>query len=544
MNTGEVQQLAENWRILGWKPSPDGRSVAVLRYVEAEPKLQQFYFDLTLLPLDGSPPQVIARRIPQEYGVCFNWSPDSHWLAYTTQERGKQSHLFVVAADGSTEPEDLSDPTVDMQLLGEIEAPRWSLDSTRIYCLAKQGYWEWTIRAHGRTEETTRRYMPLHGKYNVLGWVQSPTTATIHMMRPGYFCVLARNPRTKDTALIEMEISSGHEHIVAELSQCIQWPTCEIEIAHRDESQESEGYLVLQASHHPAEIWRFQWNDQQQERVLSFNPDLSQVAVGTSRLIEYRALDGQPGLAALLLPPTYREGEPIPIIVEVYGGAMNANHLHGFGVTQDVIHGQILVNHGYGLLTPDMPLKDHDPLSQLSRHVLPAIMRLIDQGIADPKRIGLMGQSYGGYSTLALLTQTQIFSAAVACAGTYNLIASYFTLGQVGNDEWLGWCESGQGRMGGSLWEKRPAYIENSPLFYLERVTAPVLLLCGGQDPGAPEQAAAAFIGLRRLKKKVEYRCYQDEGHWSGTWNEASYRDLCGCVLSWFDKHLAPDAGM
>lgn len=223
---------------------------------------------------------------------------------------------------------------------------------------------------------------------------------------------------------------------------------------------------------------------------------------------------------------------------------MNANHLHDFGVTQDVIHGQILVNHGYGLLTPDMPLKNHDPLSQLSRHVLPAIMHLIDLGIADPKRIGLMGQSYGGYSTLALLTQTSLFSAAVACAGTYNLVASYCTLSHDGNDEWLGWCESGQGRMGGSLWEKRPAYIENSPLFYLDRVTTPVLLLCGGQDPGAPEQAAAAFIGLRRLKKKVEYRCYQDEGHWSGTWSEASYRDLCGRVLSWFDEHLAPDAGL
>ncbi len=102
----------------------------------------------------------------------------------------------------------------------------------------------------------------------------------------------------------------------------------------------------------------------------------------------------------------------------------------------------------------------------------------------------------------------------------------------------LGWCETGQGRLGGSLWERRDAYIENSPLFYLDRACTPLLLACGTDDADEVRQAGEAFSALRRLGKRVELRQYQGEGHRLGTWSDAAYRDLCTRVLEWFDEHL------
>ena len=170
--------------------------------------------------------------------------------------------------------------------------------------------------------------------------------------------------------------------------------------------------------------------------------------------------------------------------------------------------------------------------------MLPALNRLIDQGMADPEHLGLMGQSYGGYCTLALLTQTNRFKAAVSVAGAVNLTSYYGILTKEGISNWLGWSETGQGRMGGSLWEKQDAYIDNSPLFYLDRVSTPVLLVHGTAYPGEAAQAGEAFSALRRLGQRVELRLYEGEDHWPGYWSEGSLRDLCERVLSWFDAYV------
>ena len=135
------------------------------------------------------------------------------------------------------------------------------------------------------------------------------------------------------------------------------------------------------------------------------------------------------------------------------------------------------------------------------------------------QEIGVQGHSYGGYTVLALITQTEMFAAAVCSAGAVNLTSFYGALSNAGDTSWLGWCESGQARLGGSLWESRDAYIENSSLFYLDRVTTPLLLLSGDADPGAFTQAGETFSALRRLGQRVELRNYRGEDHWSGLWS-------------------------
>ena len=102
----------------------------------------------------------------------------------------------------------------------------------------------------------------------------------------------------------------------------------------------------------------------------------------------------------------------------------------------------------------------------------------------------------------------------------------------------VGWCETGQARLGGSPWERRDAYIENSPFFYLDRVRTPLLIIAGTDDRIGTEQAEETFTALRRLQQRVEIRSYTGENHSPVTWSEPNLKDLYTNVLGWFDKYL------
>jgi dipeptidyl aminopeptidase/acylaminoacyl peptidase len=157
----------------------------------------------------------------------------------------------------------------------------------------------------------------------------------------------------------------------------------------------------------------------------------------------------------------------------------------------------------------------------------------------DRERIGVTGHSHGGYSALALIAQSPRFKAAVMRAGMGDLIGGYGQLAPDGTNYGLSWAESGQGRMGGSPWEFRERYLENSPIFYLDRVKTPLLIIHGDQDDAVPVFLAdEVFTGLRRLGKAVTYARYPGEGHWEGSWSVADQVDALNRQIEWFDRYL------
>jgi dipeptidyl aminopeptidase/acylaminoacyl peptidase len=174
-------------------------------------------------------------------------------------------------------------------------------------------------------------------------------------------------------------------------------------------------------------------------------------------------------------------------------------------------------------------------MRDLPKNVLPGVNRVIDLGIADPERLGIMGHSNGGYSTLALITATPRFSAAVMRAGLGNLIGFYGELGKDGTHYGLGVAEYAFGM--GNPWTSRARYVENSPIFYLDRVQTPLLIVHGSIDNAvASFLAEEVFVGLRRLGKEVVYARYEGEGHQIESY--ANQVDYCNRMIAWFDDHL------
>jgi len=186
---------------------------------------------------------------------------------------------------------------------------------------------------------------------------------------------------------------------------------------------------------------------------------------------------------------------------------MGSNSVNRFGLVGiSAFNMQLLATRGYAVLFPDAPLREGKPVADLMRTVMPGVDAAIEQGYADPDRLAIMGQSYGSYNTLAIITRTTRFKAAViTAAGIHpDLFAAY--LGGTG------YYEQGQGNMGGTIWEYHDRYLQNSPLFHFDRIETPLLIGQGERD-GDLVASEAIFAALERLGKDVEYRLYEAEGH-------------------------------
>jgi dipeptidyl aminopeptidase/acylaminoacyl peptidase len=264
-------------------------------------------------------------------------------------------------------------------------------------------------------------------------------------------------------------------------------------------------------------------------------------------LIGWHTADGKELHGGLVLPSAYHEGQRYPLVVCVYGGAGLSDAIHSYGGSSSCdFNLQLLATRGYAVLYADSWITANGgrPLQEIGQSVLPGIDQAIALGIADPERIGVMGQSYGAYSTLALVTQSTRFKAAVSVDGFSDLLAKYGQMEPDGTPSGVLWAEDTQGNMGGTPWQYRDRYIENSPFFFLDRVQAAVLLIHGTADHTVePWLGDQTFVGLRRLGKEVTYVKYRNAGHAT---NDRSYEDqvdYCNRIIDWFDKYLRIGAG-
>jgi dipeptidyl aminopeptidase/acylaminoacyl peptidase len=265
--------------------------------------------------------------------------------------------------------------------------------------------------------------------------------------------------------------------------------------------------------------------------------------LGEHRLIEWLTDDGERRRGAMLLPAGYKEGTRVPMVVWVYGNRKWAlRQMETLGLEGRNGNFQLLATRGYAVLIPESDIKPGTPMLDMVKSVLPGVSKAVELGYADERRLGVMGHSFGGYNTLSLIAQTRRFRAAIAYAGFANLTAFWGSKWNDGHSELIDYFESrdNQIRIEGTPWEMRERYIENSPFFYLDRVTTPLLLIHGDIDGVPASGSDQVYFALRRLGKPVEYARYRDTGH--SMTHPANVIDYWRRVIEWFDRHLKSDA--
>ena len=158
-------------------------------------------------------------------------------------------------------------------------------------------------------------------------------------------------------------------------------------------------------------------------------------------------------------------------------------------------------------------------------------------GVADPDAIGLHGHSWSGYQTAFVITQTDIFAAAVAGAPVSNMTSAYSGIRWGTGLARQFQYEKSQSRIGASLWEEPELYIENSPVFFADKIQTPMLILHGDVDGAVPwEQSIELYLAMRRNGKESVFLQYRDEPHHPQTY--PNKLDWAIKMKEWLDYYL------
>jgi dipeptidyl aminopeptidase/acylaminoacyl peptidase len=247
--------------------------------------------------------------------------------------------------------------------------------------------------------------------------------------------------------------------------------------------------------------------------------------------------------ASLYLPANYEKGKQYPLMVYIYERLTQGHNQYG-RPTANGFSRQSYTSNGYAVLQPDIKYYVNDPGMSAVWAVVPAVQAAIKTGIVDPKHVGITGHSWGGYQTAHLVTQTDIFAAAIAGAPLTNMISMYSLIYKNSGGTNGAIFESSQGRFTGGPWEQWEAYTRNSPVYHAAKVKTPLIILHNDLD-GAVDftQGVEYYNTLRRLQKPVIMLEYPGENH--GLARPANQQDYTIRMKEFFDHYLkgapAPD---
>ncbi|MGB9072382.1 MAG: prolyl oligopeptidase family serine peptidase [Terriglobales bacterium] len=533
---GAARRLVRSARIARYEPSPNGSQVAFTSpsHFEAHGS-QQILWSLNAVSTSTGQVTELAKNVRLDYdGASFSWSPDSTRLAFVTggpleAEAGAVDCYVVVPGDGP--PQNVTTFPSPGHLYRQ-SPPLWSDSGQSIYINRGDSIWTTTPHATKARQLAilpgNRVVEPVMQDNNRL-WSPDGGRSTV---------VLTFDETERQSAFYGIELGTGQITKLWENGQCYACVNTDRHAVAQPNG--SKLAYLSQDSEHSDDLWMADSAFHSPTRLTKINPQLENYQMGGTRLIAWRSLDGEPLHGALLLPAGYQEGVRYPLIVWVYGGARGSDYVTHFGLDYGgALNMQLFATRGYAVLFPDAPQHLGTPMIDLAKGVLPGVEKVVELGIADPERLAVMGHSYGGYSVLSLLVQTKRFKVAVMEDGTGDLIAAYGQMQQNGTAFGTSVAEQGQELMGGTPWEFRDRYIENSPIFFLDRVVTPLLIVHGGDDRTiAPFLGDEVFVDLRRLGREVQYAKYEAEGHSPIYWSYANQVDLCNRIISWIDGHL------
>jgi dipeptidyl aminopeptidase/acylaminoacyl peptidase len=529
--SGAAEVIVRGRRIDWYTLSPDGGHVAysVPQWSRGE-TLSRGGSTLLSLSLTSRQEQVVAEGFLAD---SFSWSPDGSLLCYGAYDRAKARERYYVAGRDGGPSKQVGDFAHGPRWYA---APAWDSGGRSIYLIV-DGALERMSVSGGRAQEFAR----IPGRE--MTHLSLQPEGRLWTFDDGKFTVaLVRDDEKKREGFYKIDLVSGTFTKLLEDSQCY---SCKYQgagfglgsvtvAAHRVA-------YVSQDAQHPPELWVSDSDFRESRQLTHLNPEIEKYEMGSPRLIEWLSDEGERLQGELLLPAGYVDGKRYPLLVWVYPN-MLSNQFDRFGGEEfpGPYNPQIFATRGYAVFLPDVRNEKWNQFAGLAKCVLPGVNKVIEMGIADPERLAVAGHSHGGNAVLSLIVQTKRFKAAVAGDGYGDLTDMY---GALANDG-IAWQWSQEEReLGGSPWQLPLRYVANSPVYFLDRVETPLLLIHGEEDTAVPSYLSdEVFTGLQRLGKEVQYARYGSENHVPMDWSYANQEDVCNRVIRWLDSHLKENA--
>ena len=283
----------------------------------------------------------------------------------------------------------------------------------------------------------------------------------------------------------------------------------------------------------PDEIYVTASGDAEPVALTEMNPQLDNVALTRSELVEYLDVDGNRLYGILYYPVNYQAGQTYPLVAEIYEQYFD----NGYNENMNFITAQ-----GWFGFRPSVQFEEGYPGEAWLKAVPNAINKIIDRGLVDPDQVGVYGQSYGGYATNLLITQTDRFAAAANVSGKVNIISFLGDSPKITTRNYAA-AEVGQDRIGATLWEQPHKYIEHSAVMFADRIETPLLMLSGEGDWNVPAtNQREMYYAMRRLGKEVVWVHYSAGGHGAGRAStQDDFVDHWQRMVDWFAEHFDPE---
>ena len=286
------------------------------------------------------------------------------------------------------------------------------------------------------------------------------------------------------------------------------------------------------------DIWLTDMEFSFHEKLSDANPQQEEYLWGDAELFAWNSTDGVPLQGLLIKPEGFDPTRKYPMVVYFYERMSDGLHQHRSpGPGGSSVAFPYYASNGFLVFVPDIPYRIGYPGESAENAILPAIGKLIDTGFVDADAIGVQGHSWGGYQIAHLVTRTNIFTAAISGAPVSNMVSAYGGIRWSSGMSRMFQYERTQSRLGGTLWEVPMRFLENSPIFYMDKVETPVLILHNDQDGAVPwYQGIEFFVALRRLDKPGWMLNYNGEDH--GLRKAQNKRDYAIRMFQFFDHYL------
>lgn len=247
----------------------------------------------------------------------------------------------------------------------------------------------------------------------------------------------------------------------------------------------------------------------------NINPQQQQYNWGTAELFKWKAYTGKMTEGILYKPENFDPKKKYPMISYFYErNNQTLNNYQAPSPTPSRLNISFFVSRGYIVFVPDIWYKKGYPGQAAYDYILSGTRAVVKLGFVDSTKLGLQGQSWGGYQTAQLITMTHLYAAAWAGAPVGNMFSAY------GGIRWESGLnrqfqyEKSQSRIGATIWERPDLYTLNSPIFHLKKNKTPMVIMSNDADGAVPwYQGIELFTNMRRLGQKVWLLNYNGEAH-------------------------------
>ena len=521
--------------------SPSGRWISYLSVFKEHGITNQVAtVDLALVRTSGGTVHVIAEDLPllrDYHRLNYSWHPERDWLVYL-----KDGQLWFVDATSDGPPADPRRLATD---LGDLTPTvHWF---TRDGDAVVVGTRPVDDRGYRDARPQEFAIVPLDGgtvtritlddRWVYHGIVKADAR-TVWQPEDESITVILTERSTGDKLVVRYDYRRGEHRILWRGLARFQYLT--------GGGSHDAIMGIYQDIRTPPDVYRIAADFSAMNRVSHVDPRLDDIAVGSAEIFETTVPLHDGTLAnvrtAVLLPPGAKRGDGLPAIVGIYPGGDRSRDAEVFGGGSALtVPNLLFTSRDYAMLLVNLKLGPNgeagNPLQEMVDVILPQVYRAAEFGYVDVRRLAVGGQSFGGYGTASVVSGTNLFRAAIAVSGIYDLAGTYGHMDENGGSFWIGWSEGGQARMGDHPWANLTRYLSNSPYYRADRIFTPTLIV-HGTDDRAYHDAQKLFSALRRLDRPAELASYPGQGHVVYEWTRASAIDAAERMVRFLDEYL------